>query len=111
MYIMRPQVGQARSMTSSSQRAKSVSAGHLKGILPTSMSWCDPSIAKVRQEDTRKNPVFLAHCQVIDKIEAKHPDAQRLVVTGKDRPGEVVEPLPTDGALILLSEAVRRPHR
>src|SRR5271167_4883391 len=30
------------------------------------MSWCDPSIAKVRQEDTRKNPVFLAHCQVID---------------------------------------------
>ena len=30
-------------------------------------------------------------------------DAQRLVVTGKDRPGEVVEPLPTDGALILLS--------
>src|SRR5271157_6337170 len=37
------------------------------------------------------------------KIEAKHPDAQRLVVTGKDRPGEVVEPLPTDGALILLS--------
>ena len=37
------------------------------------------------------------------KIEAEHPDAQRLVVTGKDRPGEVVEPLPTDGALILLS--------
>src|SRR3954452_24952664 len=30
------------------------------------MSWCDPSVAKVRQEDTRKNPLFLAHCQVID---------------------------------------------
>ena len=37
------------------------------------------------------------------KIEAEHPDPQRLVVTGKDRPGEVVEPLSTDGALILLS--------
>jgi hypothetical protein len=37
------------------------------------------------------------------KIEAEHPDAQRSVVTGKDRPGEVVEPLPTGGALILLS--------
>ena len=37
------------------------------------------------------------------KIEAEHPDAQRLVVTSKDRPGKVVEPLPTDGALILLS--------
>ena len=32
------------------------------------MSWCDPSVAKVRQEDTRKNPLFLAHCQVIVKI-------------------------------------------
>ena len=35
------------------------------------------------------------------------PDAMngssKLVVTGKDRPGEVVEPLPTHGALILLS--------
>jgi hypothetical protein len=29
------------------------------------MSWCDPSILKVRQEDTRKNPVFLAHCQAV----------------------------------------------
>ncbi len=37
------------------------------------------------------------------KIEAEHPDAQRLVVAGKDRPSEVVEPLLTDGALILLS--------
>ena len=37
------------------------------------------------------------------KIEAEHPDPQRLVVTGKDRPGEVVEPLSTAGALILLS--------
>ena len=37
------------------------------------------------------------------KIEAEHPDPQRLVVTGKDRPGEVVEPLSADGALILLS--------
>ena len=27
------------------------------------------------------------------KIEAEHPNPQRLVVTGKDRPGEVVEPL------------------
>ena len=29
------------------------------------MSWCDPSVAKVRQKVTRKNPLFLAHCQVI----------------------------------------------
>jgi hypothetical protein len=32
------------------------------------MSWCDPSIVKVWQEDTRKNPVFLAHCQAVDII-------------------------------------------
>jgi hypothetical protein len=37
----------------------------LYGILPTSMSWCDPSVAKLRQEDMRKSPVFLAHCQVV----------------------------------------------
>ena len=30
------------------------------------MSWCDPSVAKAWQEDTRKNPVFLAHSRVID---------------------------------------------
>src|SRR5271165_2073294 len=31
------------------------------------MSWCDPSIAKVRQEDTRKTPVLLAHYRVVEK--------------------------------------------
>jgi hypothetical protein len=30
------------------------------------MSWCDPSVAKLRQEDMRKSPVFLAHCQVVE---------------------------------------------
>jgi hypothetical protein len=37
------------------------------------------------------------------EIEAEQPDAKWLVVTGKNRPGEVVEPLSTDGALIPLS--------
>ena len=30
------------------------------------MSWYNPSIAKARQEDTPRNPVILATCQVID---------------------------------------------
>jgi DNA replication protein DnaC len=29
------------------------------------MSWCHPSIAKVRREDTRKTPVFLAHYRAV----------------------------------------------
>src|SRR5208337_2818861 len=41
------------------------------------------------------------------EVKAEHPHAQRLVVTGKDRPGEVVEPLPTGVALILLSFRLR----
>ena len=31
------------------------------------MSWSNPSIAKARQEDTPRNPVILATCQVIEK--------------------------------------------
>ena len=41
------------------------------------------------------------------EVKAEHPHAQRLVVTGKDRPGEVVEPPPTGVALILLSFRLR----
>src|SRR5271165_5442956 len=37
------------------------------------MSWCDPSIAKVRQEDTRKTPVLLAHYRVVVKKSCKIP--------------------------------------
>ena len=29
------------------------------------MSWCHPSIAKGRQEDTRKNPAYLAHYRAV----------------------------------------------
>jgi hypothetical protein len=31
------------------------------------MSWYNPSIAKARHEDTPRNPVILATCQVIEK--------------------------------------------
>ena len=34
------------------------------------MSWCDPLVAKVQQKVTRKNPLFLAHCQVIERNRA-----------------------------------------
>ena len=36
------------------------------------MSWYNPSIAKARQEDTPRNPVILATCQVIEEIRSKH---------------------------------------
>ena len=52
------------------------------------MSWCNPSVAKVWQEDTRKNPLFLAHCQVIAKKTvwsvAVSPDGRHVVTASAD---------------------------
>ena len=41
------------------------------------MSWCDSSIAKVRQKDTRKTPVFLAHCRAVEK---KREETERVAI-------------------------------
>ncbi len=41
------------------------------------MSWYNPSIAKARHEDTPRNPVILATCQVIEK-KVRRPRRERL---------------------------------
>src|ERR1035437_6152989 len=67
MCIIRPQTGQIRSRTSSSQYAKSVSAGQRCGIVWTSLSRGSvPVVLKADKEDTREMAWFLAGCLAVD---------------------------------------------
>src|ERR1035437_5553288 len=68
MCIIRPQTGQIRSRTSSSQYAKSVSAGQRCGIVWTSLSRGSvPVVLKADKEDTREMAWFLAGCLAVEK--------------------------------------------
>ena len=82
------------------------------------MSWYNPSIAKARQEDTPRNPVILATCQVIVFFYQQTvqecrgtPDADQAIVLLKKLGGRV----PSESESVPPKEAdpwspPKRPH-